>query len=252
VKAAAEDALLFVTGRGDPELPPMRLRFVGAGDFRSVGEEMAAVLTQFGGLMRGDRVLDVGCGIGRIALPLTCYLDAGATYDGFDVVGRGIRWCRHHITPRHPNFQFHLVDVRNPEYNPRGVPASQFRFPFADASFDFVFASSLYTHLDDAEMQQYIRESRRVLTPGGTFLATFFLLDDVARANMAARAEYNFPIADGVMRRMDGASSAAGVAFDEPFVVLTLAGAGFETVRVIHGNWSRQNCPTFQDVVVAR
>jgi SAM-dependent methyltransferase len=252
VKAAAEDAWLFVTGRSDPELPPLRLRFVGAGDFRSVGAEMVNVLTSFGGLKAGDRVLDTGCGIGRIALPLTRYLDAGATYDGFDIVGRGIRWCRRHITSRHPNFRFHLVDVRNPEYNRRGVPASQFRFPFADASFDFVFATSLYTHLDEAEMLQYVRESRRVLMPGGTFLATFFLVDEVALASMSLRSAYHFPIVDGVIRRMPGVSAAAGVAFEESFVVRTLEGAGFASVRIARGKWSRPEGLTFQDVVVAR
>jgi SAM-dependent methyltransferase len=252
IKAAAEDALLLVSGRRDPELPPKRLRFVGAGDFRSVGEELTNVLTQLGGLKKRDRVLDTGCGIGRIALPLARYLDANATYDGFDIVRRGIRWCRRHITPRHPNFRFHLVDVRNPEYNRRGVPAAQFRFPFADASFDFVFATSLYTHLEVDELIQYIRESRRVLAPGGTFLATFFLVDDVALVSMSERSSYHFPIVEGVMRRMPGVSAAAGVAFDEAFVVRTLGDAGFETIHIAHGNWSRRDGLTFQDVVVAR
>ena len=49
----------------------------------------AAVLERHG-LKPEHRVLDIGCGVGRVALPLTRYLTSG-TYDGFDIVKRWIR-----------------------------------------------------------------------------------------------------------------------------------------------------------------
>lgn len=229
----------------------MRMRFVGAGDFRTVGEEMTALLVNVGGLKRSDRVLDIGCGIGRVAIPLTHYLDPAATYHGFDIVRRGIDWCRRRVTPRHPNFHFHLVEVRNPEYRRRGALASDFRFPFDDASFDFVFAISLYTHLDPDDMHQYLRESRRVLAAGGTLLVTFYLLDDFARAHMPSRAPYDFPLIDGAVRRMSTGSSTAGVAYDETYVGHALREAGFGDVRIEHGQWSGRGGITWQDVIVA-
>src|SRR5512132_200266 len=103
LKAAHIDFRLWLTGKGDPELPPLRMRFVGMGDFRAIGEELLNLLVHYGSLRRTDRVLDIGCGIGRVAIPLTRYLEPTATYDGFDVVKRGIDWCRSHITPKHPN-----------------------------------------------------------------------------------------------------------------------------------------------------
>src|SRR6185503_10967146 len=124
--AAHIDLRLWLTGKADPELPPLRMRFVGMGDFREIGEEMASLLVRVGGLCPGDRVLDIGSGIGRVAIPLTRILDPAASYDGFDVVKRGVDWCRRHITPRHPNFRFHLVDVRSSEYRDRGADASSF------------------------------------------------------------------------------------------------------------------------------
>ncbi|MCU1350645.1 MAG: putative methyltransferase, partial [Acidobacteria bacterium] len=155
------------------------------------------------------------------------------------------------ITPRHPNFRFHLAAVRNPEYNPRGVPAAEYRFPLDDASFDLAFATSLYTHLELEELRRYVAETRRVLAPGGTFFATFFLLNDVSLANMGAT--YDFPLGDALVRRMRGASAAAGVAFDERLVIDTLREAGFTGIRVHHGKWSgRQDGLTFQDLVIAR
>src|SRR5262249_42745118 len=138
LRGVLDDARLFVTGRRDSELPPNRLRFVGAGDFRAVGDEMVKLLTIVGGLQPDDRVLDIGCGVGRVPLPLTRVLTA--TYDGFDVVKSAVRWCERNITPRPPSFRFHHANLYNSFYNRRGVSASRYRFPFDDASFDFAFA----------------------------------------------------------------------------------------------------------------
>src|SRR5947207_14820732 len=88
--AAHIDLRLWLTGKSDPELPPLRMRFVGMGDFRAIGEEMAGLLVRVGGLRPTDRVLDIGSGIGRVAIPLTHVLDRATTYDGFDVVERGV------------------------------------------------------------------------------------------------------------------------------------------------------------------
>ena len=47
--AAHLDLRLWLTGKTDPELPPLRLRFVGMGDFRAIGEEMLDLLVRYGG-----------------------------------------------------------------------------------------------------------------------------------------------------------------------------------------------------------
>ena len=57
------------------------------------------------------RVLDIGCGVGRIAIPLTGYLGGGGQYDGFDVVPGGIAWCEKNISIPFPHFRFELADI---------------------------------------------------------------------------------------------------------------------------------------------
>ena len=250
--AAHIDMRLWLTGKSDPELPPLRMRFVGMGDFRSIGEELLNLLVHYGSLRRTDRVLDIGSGIGRVAIPLTRYLEPTATYDGFDIVRSGVDWCRRHITPRHPNFRFHLVDVRSSEYRDRGADASRFRFPFGDASFDFAFATSLFTHLVFAETRQYLRESFRVLAPGGRLFATFFLLDDFAKEKLPSRdPRFRFAYADGVQRLSNPDNPAAGVAIELSAALDLIREAGFAAHEIHYGQWcERPGGVTFQDVVV--
>jgi SAM-dependent methyltransferase len=253
LSAAHVDLRLWLTGKSDPELPPLRLRFVGVGDFRAVGKELASLLVNVGNLHPSDRVLDIGCGVGRVAIPLTRYLDSDATYDGFDVVMRAIRWCQRNITPRYPNFRFHHVDVANTEYRSRGVPASDFRFPFADQSFDFAFATSLFTHLVADEMQQYLCETARLLAPDGRLLATFFLLNDVSLASLGGRDQFNFPFVRGVMRLLDPDNPGVGVAIEQHAVLRMAVDAGLIVEQIEYGSWSgRPGAATFQDAVVCR
>lgn len=251
VAAAHIDLRLWITGKADPELPPLRLRFVGVGDFRTVGDELKELLVRFG-LRPDHRVLDIGSGVGRVAIPLTRYLDSAGTYDGFDVVRRAVAWCRRNITRRHPNFRFHHVKVRNTEYRGSGASASVFRFPFAGASFDFAFATSLFTHLVLAETRQYLQESARVLAPGGRLFATFFILNDHSRQVLPRLdAHYRFPIEQHPLRLADAENPAVGVAIDEAVLIDLIREAGFSTYELHYGQWAeRSDGVTFQDLVL--
>ena len=76
--------------------PPSENIFVGDGDFRAIGAEFLRHFVKLGDLRPTDKVLEIGCGIGRMAVPLTQYLSTG-TYDGMDVVADGINWCSQNI-----------------------------------------------------------------------------------------------------------------------------------------------------------
>ena len=123
-------------------MPPLELsRTVGRPErFREVGEEFLGYFVDLCGLRPDERVLDVGSGVGRIALPLAGYLESG-TYEGFDVIAASVRWCQENITPRHPNFVFQHADVYNGSYNPTGTIAGRrLRVPVrGTASFDFLY-----------------------------------------------------------------------------------------------------------------
>jgi SAM-dependent methyltransferase len=188
-------------------------------------------------------------------MPLTTYLAPGSRYEGFDINPVGVRWCRETITPRHPNFRFQLADVHNAYYNPAGSQrAADYVFPFDDASFDFVFLGSVFTHMVPEEVDNYLGQIARVLRPGGRVLATFFLLDEVAEAGIGAgRAVYDFRFARDGHRVVDADDPEYAVAFREWDVLDMVARHGLELLPPVHhGGWSgRRGTESFQDIVVA-
>lgn len=252
VGAAYVDLRLALAGKSDRELPPLRLRFVGDGDFVGVGDQLADLVLEHGKVHERSRLLDIGCGVGRVALPLARRLPGDVTYEGFDVVRGAVRWCRSRITREHPNFRFRHVAVRNSEYSLLGTPAAEFRFPYPESTFDCAFAFSVFTHLTFPEMRRYLRESHRVVKSGGYLIATFFLLNEESTPRLTLLpSRYRFPVVDGPVRLTSGANPGEGVAVDEASLISEIDAAGFRRVTVSRGQWSGHvGSAIFQDLIV--
>jgi len=236
-------------------LPPKSLqRFVG-GAYEQVGAEFFGYLVTLCELQPGDAILDVGCGSGRMALPLTGYLNTEGRYAGFDISAKAIAWCRENITRQHPNFDFEVADIYNSLYNPKGQYQSlDFRFPYPDASFDVVFLTSVFTHMFPPDVEHYLDEIARVLKPGGRSLCTFFLLTDESLALIAAgKGTHNFQHQRDGYRTIHEKRPEEGIAFPEAFIRELYAKSGLnvrEPVR--YGSWcGRTEHMSFQDVVIA-
>ncbi|MBB3542449.1 class I SAM-dependent methyltransferase [Rhizobium sp. BK399] len=138
------------------------------------------------GLDSNHTLVEIGCGIGRDAIPLTEILTDGK-YVGIDIIGRSIEWCKLHISPRHPNFQFYHFDVKDQIHNPPGVTATaDIRLPVDDQSVDRIVLFSVFTHMLRGDIEHYLREFRRVLRPNGLVYATTFLFDDEVLASARA------------------------------------------------------------------
>jgi SAM-dependent methyltransferase len=224
--------------------------------FREAGERYLQVFIELGGLEPDHAVLEPGCGTGRMAQPLTEYLSETGSYDGFDVMSEAIDTCVEEIGASHPNFHFRHVDVQNPHYNPGGkLDSESFSFPYPDDSFDFVFLTSVFTHMLPSEVRHYMDEIRRVLRPTGRAFITFFLLNAESLAAIeAGRTKRTFAHeGDGYRFDIDGRPEAA-VAYREEDAIALLAAAGLEMDGPVHhGRWMGQvPAAAGQDVVVVK
>lgn len=256
VKYSVLDALDHLLGKQDDLIPPRRMvANIGGGDFRRIGNEFLPYFIELGKLQPHDRVLEVGCGVGRMAVSLMPYLKDKGRYDGMDIVSEAIEWCQHHITPRNSNFRFHQVDIYNKKYNPKGAqPSSDYTFPFEDRSFDFIFLTSVFTHMLPRDMGRYLSEISRVLKVGRRCLITFFLLNPESKQRMEAkvsRREFRYEL-DGCRVR-DREVPEREVAFEEEAVRGLYQShhlAIMEPIR--YGSWSgRPDYVSYQDIVVA-
>src|SRR5512135_3633735 len=83
-------------GRLAPMVPPEALMHDGPPtyeDFKQNAEEYLRIYRDVAGLRPDERILDVGCGIGRKTIKLTKYLNKDGIYEGMDIVRSGIEWC---------------------------------------------------------------------------------------------------------------------------------------------------------------
>jgi SAM-dependent methyltransferase len=128
---------------------------------------------------RGCNVVDIGSGLGRLALGLL--REAGDVhYWGFDAKAPWIAWCKKHIEQHHPSFRFIHVDVENELYNPRGRSlARDFRFPLPDGHAHIVYIWGVFTNMRLHDARIYVSEAGRLLRDGGRLFLTAFVEKDV-------------------------------------------------------------------------
>lgn len=107
------------------------------------------LLGRLHGVDRGTAVLEVGCGEGANLSTLRA-LGTTIRYTGFDCFPAKVGFCRR----QHRDARFVVADARQP-------------FPFRDASYDRVLIRDILHHLAEHDRAQVLRESMRVLRPGG-------------------------------------------------------------------------------------
>lgn len=243
-------------GRG-PMVPPRGKIFIGSGDFVKAGEEIKDQLVELGGLEPGARVLDVGCGMGRVAVPLTAYLNESGSYEGFDIVRSAIRWCTEKIHSRFPNFRFTHIDLKNDLYNlGTDREAKDLVFPYQEGEFDLVFLTSVFTHMVLADVENYLEQIHRVLRPGGRCFATFFLINEEAKTLMEQQGKFMFNTKLDYHYLFHARVKEANVAYDEDYLLDNMIRSrGFEIEQVHYGFWCgrlKSELANFQDICVFR
>jgi cyclopropane fatty-acyl-phospholipid synthase-like methyltransferase len=207
-------------------------------------------------LRPGESILDVGCGCGLMALYLKDYLAETGSYAGVDLHSPSINWCSKHIAGRRPNFQFRHIDVKSLAYNASGkLSADNFTFPYELASFDVILFKSVFTHLRPAEVENYLKETSRLLQADGRCLATFFLLNQEQELLGAeGRNTLKFSFGDEQWRYVYEHSPESACGYSESFILSLLQKHDLTLARpASYGSWSgRENGLSFQDMLIIK
>jgi SAM-dependent methyltransferase len=138
------------------------LQLVWGDGFLSPGgpQEVARLLE--GSSISGQRVLDIGCGLGAIDLLLVQTHGAGHV-TGIDLEPDLIRKARTRVAQARLRDQIDLIQV---------TPG---RLPFPDANFDVVFSKDSLVQIPDKVA--VFKEAQRVLVSGGQLIASDWLRD---------------------------------------------------------------------------
>ena len=236
--------------------PLQTLHNVGGGDFLRAGQENLVLLQTYGGLTPTSAILDVGCGAGRMAWPLAQVLSPQASYTGFDVSARAIRMARSRLGRVRPDFAFVEADVANAEYRTRGRASEEaYRFPVGDGVIDLAFATSVFSHMVLASIENYLRQAARVLKPSGRFVFTAYALTE-ERTEAIARGEGSVafrPWREGSMV-IDARSPERAIAHPLQALLAAIDASGLELAsRVEFGRWiAPSTYEGGQDLIVVR
>lgn len=168
----------------DEALPPIAfINNIGSDTLAHFKGAMTSFFHEFAArfkLTGSSRVLDIGSGCGRLAIPFSMYLDDGRYY-GVDVWKEGIAWSKANIAPTNPNVSFHLMEAANNYYEDTYDPQVKNDYALGfipDKGLDFAFAISVFTHLTPEDSQDYLNELGRTLDDEGAAFLTCFIIDD--------------------------------------------------------------------------
>lgn len=223
------------------KLPPNHLRVRVGADSRfitnqpfylGVAESFWLHYMSRGAVNEGSTIVDIGCGCGRSAHHLRDfrYMDTRfhGKYIGIDIDQEMLDWCRRNFDSE--RFEFlHSTDASK-SYNQAGDGAAGYKIPIPDQTVDFVFSRSLFTHLLEPELKNYLSESFRMLKPGGHMVMSFFCLD-YPPPTFGGRHTFQHKIGNAAVQSLEVPEAA--VAYTEAFMVDLTRQTGFSATEVV-------------------
>jgi SAM-dependent methyltransferase len=174
-----------------------------------------------------NSILDFGCGCGRV---LRRWHNLKARVCGTDLSQPAVDWCRTHLP---------FVEV--------GVNTLEPRLSYGDASFDLIYAFSLFTHLPVGMQFAWRDELSRLLRPGGLLLLT--LHGDAYIERLRGEERRVYAKGECVVRRAGAAGLNLCSTFHPPAFVRDRLANGWELVE--HMPRGALGTPD-QDLVVLR
>jgi ubiquinone/menaquinone biosynthesis C-methylase UbiE len=145
----------------------------------NLGKKQSEKIIQWLSIKPNQKILDIGCGCGRIAIHFLNYLNEQGQYIGIDSNKKLLSYCADNISTVNDKFQFKLIDAYNGVYSREGkLKCEDIIFPVENGTVDIVIMWSIFTHMYLADIDAYLKEIHRVLKKGGLFISSFNLYNE--------------------------------------------------------------------------
>ena len=238
--------------------------WVGGADPELVGVHTYEILRRHMVMWPGSRILDFGCGIGRVTTKLLAERPDLARVTGVDIMPPVVAFCDAHIATAFSNADFQLLSDSNHHYDRHigtGAGAAMTKAQFARRSagvYGAAYAFSVFTHVDVDDFAPLLRFVGSLLPTHGQFLFTAFILTPASRKALAAgEVKRRFPKGgfsrDGRVFVGDRDDRLAFIAYDMTLLEEMIISAGLIPATIEYGGWRADGfSPSLQDVVVCR
>jgi ubiquinone/menaquinone biosynthesis C-methylase UbiE len=128
--------------------------------FRGKVRELRQKIVNLARIQSGEKVLDVGCGTGTLAIKVARRVGRAGRVEGIDPGTSQIARARSKVARRNLPIEFQIGVIE--------------QLPFPDQTFDVVFSTLMMHHLPAVVKRQGLAEIARVLKPGGRLVIADF------------------------------------------------------------------------------
>lgn len=139
------------------------------------GAESIISLLRNEGLNPNSKILDIGCGTGRLASKLIGYLREEGAYYGVDLSKKAIEFCKSRY--RRENFHF--------------MKSEPTKLPFSSEKFDFIIFYTVFMHNYPDEIKALLQQCGELLAEDGKIIADIFLSEQI-KTYIGSRASVVF------------------------------------------------------------
>lgn len=214
---------------------------------------------------RSLKIVDFGCGFGKLAPVSTFFTAPDGSYLGIDIRQDCIDTCSRHYASL-PRVSFHRSGDYNAMYSEKRSPelersTVEQEWPVQPGSLDLVLSVSVFTHLQERQALHYIELIHRCLKPGGMAILTFHVVEEPRkpprfRSAEKAHLDRLFDFSTRLMPSGNFFTSSPetpedAIAVNEAGLHLLIDGR-FELVSLIRGSTTGGEDPYFQDIAILR
>jgi 2-polyprenyl-3-methyl-5-hydroxy-6-metoxy-1,4-benzoquinol methylase len=199
----------------------------------SVTQQFINYLIKSCHLMSNYKVIEIGCGIACLSLPVICSLGCG-TYVGLDSDLKCIEWCRKNIEPHTHSVFDHIDSLENMGDN---------------GTYDLIYSTSVFMTIPISQISNYLNRVHRLLKIGGQLVISVLIWNTTIQAYLRGKSINSrivkIPSGSGYSYQIIGNYGERVYVHPDDVLNRCLESRGFTIKEVVFGNWTETSSDVF-------